>query len=241
MVARRIPKSRGLFEVLPTAVSITWFNSIAGIWFSFRLPKFRRGTNYFNMFSAIAFFSFSTFFSQDLRSSIIEPWYEQLPDVLQEVNLNSQGLTLITKIPYLKHVSQWNSNNHSGQDEKSYLESLRSYKMNNTICVDSDCNLVQNTLMKMARDPNAFMVVEKDVYTKEILKLQDFIKGTKGLKGRWEWRMSPKVSGYIMEGGMFKKYQIWSEPLKLHILKLSVSVMRATPNMIRFSSYLMHC
>ncbi len=43
-----------------------------------------------NIFNVFTIFAISTFYSQDLRSSTIEPQYESLPDRLSDVNTRQQ-------------------------------------------------------------------------------------------------------------------------------------------------------
>ena len=186
---------------------------IKAIPFKYEALKLSKASKYFNLLSVFVLFTFLTFFSQDLRSSTIEPWYERLPIELSQVNWRSQSLVNVGSAPFMHYLQLWNINIMKSYYDLEKFESLQQENVFDSV----------HAMENMAVNPNYFMVVEKESYESDVLWLHHFGLKGKLSDGQWEWRMSPKVSGFIMEGVIFPKYKTFSEPLCLFIMKLLVS------------------
>ena len=169
---------------------------------------------YFKLIINLLIFTFYIFYTQDLRSSTIEAWYESMPEKLNDVNLRSQHVIFIGNIPYVKYMEMWN---------RQVLNSYGLYNPN-SICQDYTCKIILYALRRMAKDPNYFMVISEDFYYGDILKIHSYDFRDQNFNGEWEWKLSPKVSGYFMEGAIHQKYQKWSESLNLFVAKLLVTM-----------------
>ena len=165
---------------------------------------------------SVLILAFSVIYNQDLRSSAIEPWYENLPQTLSEVNMRSQSLVSFGRIPSIAHIFYWN---------KFVLKSYEMDMKQADICLDYGCQMIVHAMKRMAKDPNYFMLLSKDSYYTDVLRFNGYnrFNSLGSLNdGRWEWKFSPKVSSYINSGVVYRKYQKWAETLNLLILKQMV-------------------
>ena len=174
-------------------------------------------------------FAFLTFYTQDLRSSLVEPLYETLPDTLNNIDTRTQNMFSFGVIPFFDIIRAWN------------LNILKSYTINWNS--DSGTSLGVMSMRKIAQSPNAFAILERETYYQEILRLQSIIKNISSLKlsdGNlaWQWRLSQQDSGCNIKTIVYHKYQEWQESLNMFMLKLNVGKLLAKLKLDLKSSYL---
>ena len=168
------------------------------------------GHRYAAMLITLTMFAFNTFYSQDLRSSTIEPLFEKLPNKLHEIDTRTQNVASLGLIPFFDFAKTWN------------LLVLKTFDIDESDMTDY---LFQNlgwsprsiALHRMTKSPNYFALLEKGAFYSGILPYVD--------PALWQWRLSNEVNHYIMKCFVYRKYEVWREAFNLLTLHITVSLL----------------
>ncbi len=134
------------------------------------------------------------FYSQDLISSTLEPLSEFMPSTTQDIDFRSQHVFVLDSVPYFRLLQYWNLRVLRTQSATDIMDAIK-------------------------QNPNYFALTPRSNYMSNIMV---FNKPTENED--WLWRLSPNEITSFKPCIVHRKYEPWSERIRMELLHIDVCI-----------------